>query len=91
MSTGLSLLLIAAGAVLAFAVDYRTAGVDIQSIGIILLVVGIVGLAFSMLFLASFAPFGSHDPLGGPTRERYVERTHVTDSSTHDHATRDHV
>ena len=83
MSTGLSLLLVAAGAVLAFAVDYQVSGVDIQSIGIILIVVGIVGLAFSMLFLASFAPFGSHD--------RYVERTHVTDRTGHDSATHDHV
>lgn len=83
MSTGFSLLLIAAGAVLAFAVDYQVQGVDIQSIGLILIVVGIVGLAFSLLFLASFAPFGSHETVVGPTRERYVERTH-TDHS-HDH------
>jgi hypothetical protein len=83
MSTGFSLLLIAAGAVLAFAVDYRAQGIEIQTVGVILLVVGIVGLAFSMLFLASFAPFGTHD--------RYVERTTTSDPHTHDHATRDHV
>ena len=88
---GFSLFLIALGAILAFAINVSVSGVSLYTVGIILLVVGIVGLAFSMLFLASFAPFGSHDPLGGPTRERYVERTHVTDSSTHDHATRDHV
>jgi len=61
MSTGLSLLLMAAGAVLAFAVDYRVSGVEIQTIGVILLIVGIVGLVFSMMFLASFAPFGARD------------------------------
>lgn len=82
MSTGFSLLLIAAGAVLAFAVDYQTQGVNIQTIGVILLVVGLVGLAFSMLFLASFAPFGSHD--------RYVERT-MTSDHTHDPVTRDRI
>ena len=61
MSTGLSLLLIAAGAILAWAVDYQVSGVEIQTIGLILLVVGIVGLVFSLLFMASFAPFGTHD------------------------------
>lgn len=83
MSTGFSLLLMAAGAVLAFAVDYQVQGINIQSVGIILFVVGIIGLAFSMLFLASFAPFGSHDTVAGPTRERYVERTQT--DHTHDH------
>ena len=81
MSTGFSLLLIAAGAVLAFAVDYQAQGVNIQTVGIILFIVGVVGLAFSMLFLASFAPFS--------TREHYVERTTVEPS--HDHPTHDHV
>lgn len=61
MATGLSLLLLAAGAVMAFAIDYRTSGVEIQTIGVILLVVGIVGLAFSLLFLASFAPFANRE------------------------------
>ena len=61
MSTGLSLLLMAAGAILAFAVDYEVSGVEIQTIGLILLVVGVVGLVFSLLFLASFAPFGAHE------------------------------
>lgn len=77
MSTGFSLLLIAAGAVLAFAVDYQASGVNIQSIGIILFVVGLIGLAFSMLFLASFAPFGSGRVV---ERDRMIERDH-----THDH------
>jgi hypothetical protein len=61
----------AAGAILAFAVDYRVSGVEIQTIGLILLVVGVVGLVFSLLFLASFAPFGARDE--------------VTTRRTHDH------
>jgi hypothetical protein len=71
MATGFSLLLIAFGAVLAFAVDYQAAGIDIQTIGVILLLVGIIGLAMSMLFLASFAPFGSHE-----TRIESTRHTH---------------
>jgi hypothetical protein len=73
MATGTSLLLIAVGAVLAFAVNYQTSGVDIQTIGTILMVVGIVGLVFSLLFLASFAPFGSHET----TVERRDYHDHV--------------
>ena len=61
MATGTSLLLIAVGATLAFAIDFEVSGVDIQYIGGILVTVGIIGLIFSLLFMASFAPFGSHD------------------------------
>jgi hypothetical protein len=49
------------------AVDYRVSGIEIQTIGGILVVVGIIGLIFSLLFMASFAPFGGerrgHDHL----------------------------
>jgi hypothetical protein len=58
MAVGTSLILIAVGAILAMAVDYSVSGVDIRAIGGILVVVGIIGLLFSLLFLASFAPFG---------------------------------
>jgi hypothetical protein len=59
MAVGTSLMLIAIGAILAFAVDVAVSGLDINVVGAILMIVGIVGLAFSLLFLASFAPFGS--------------------------------
>jgi len=59
MAVGTSLILIAAGAILAFAVDYSLSGLDIKVVGTILIVVGIIGLLFSLLFLASFAPFAS--------------------------------
>ena len=61
MATGTSLLLIAVGAILAAAVDYETSGIDINAVGVILIIVGAIGLLFSLLFLASFAPFGSHE------------------------------
>ena len=60
MAIGLSLLLLAAGAILAFAVEYQAQGIELNTVGLILMIVGIIGLVFSMLFLASFAPFGSH-------------------------------
>lgn len=60
MATGTSLLLIALGAVLAFAVDYSLSGVDIRAIGAVLMITGLLGLMISLLFLASFSPFSGH-------------------------------
>lgn len=58
---GLSLLLIAVGAILAYAVSATAAGVDIDTIGLILMGVGALGVLMSLLFMMSFSPFGSHD------------------------------
>ena len=44
MGIGVSIFLIALGAILAFAVEYEIGGVDIQVIGWILMVVGLIGL-----------------------------------------------
>jgi hypothetical protein len=67
MAVGTSLMLIAIGAILAFAVDAQVSGLDINAVGAILMIVGIIGMAFSLLFLASFAPFGSGGGQGGST------------------------
>jgi hypothetical protein len=58
MALGASLFLIAVGAVLAFAVTVSVAGIELVTVGWILMIVGAVGLVLSMLFWASFAPFG---------------------------------
>ena len=55
MGLGVSILLIAAGAILAWAVHASVQGVDIQTIGYILLIVGIVGAVLSMIFWSSWA------------------------------------
>ena len=55
MGLGVSILLIAAGAILAFAVNKEVSGVDIQTIGWILLIVGIVGGVISMVFWSTWA------------------------------------
>jgi len=55
---GMSLFLIAVGAILALAIDYTVAGVDIVAIGAILVIVGIVGLLFSLVVMMGF--FSSH-------------------------------
>jgi hypothetical protein len=50
---GTSLFLIATGAILYFAVDTRVSGIEITTIGIILMVVGIIGLLISLYFMSS--------------------------------------
>ena len=53
MSIGASLFLIAAGAILYFAVNADISGLEISTIGIILMVIGAVGLAISLFMLSS--------------------------------------
>ncbi len=60
MTTATSLILIAVGAVLAFAVSFSVAGVNIQAVGVILIVVGAIGLAISVATLAGYAPWGAN-------------------------------
>jgi hypothetical protein len=58
MGIGVSLVLIAAGAVLTWAVDATLSGVNIQAVGVILMVVGIVGLVLSLIFWSSWGSAG---------------------------------
>src|SRR5437763_1825154 len=51
MGIGVSIFLIAIGAILAFAVNVTASGIDLTSIGVILMVVGVLGLAMTMLIL----------------------------------------
>ena len=44
MGIGVSIFLIALGAILAFAVNYSLSGVDIAVVGWILMIVGVIGL-----------------------------------------------
>jgi phosphate/sulfate permease len=53
MGIGTSLFLTAVGAILYFAVDTTISGIEIQTIGIILMVIGIVGLLISLFLLSS--------------------------------------
>ena len=55
MGIGISILLIAVGAILAFAVNATTNGVDIQTVGWIVLGVGVFGLVLSLIFWSSWA------------------------------------
>jgi Domain of unknown function (DUF6458) len=48
MTLGLSLFAIAVGAILKFAVEASVGGIDIGTVGVILMIVGAVGLVVSM-------------------------------------------
>lgn len=52
MGLGTSLLLIAVGAILRFAVSVSTHGFNLHTIGVILMIVGGVGLLISLVWLA---------------------------------------
>ncbi|MPZ49436.1 MAG: hypothetical protein GEU75_09095 [Dehalococcoidia bacterium] len=58
---GTSLMLIAIGAILAFAVNFQASGLDINAVGGILMVVGVIGLLLSFVALGDFAGFGRRD------------------------------
>lgn len=71
MGIGVSIFLLAVGAILAFAVDVTTEGVNLDTIGVILMIVGGIGLLASLLFWSSFAPYGRRDERV-VTREREI-------------------
>lgn len=71
MGIGVSVFLIAVGAILAFAVNLEASGIDLNAVGVILMVVGAIGLAASMLFWESWGGWG------GYRRERVVYRDDV--------------
>ncbi len=68
MGIGVSLILIAAGAILTWAVNATVSGLDINTIGVILMVVGVVGLVLSLMFWSSWGGTGA-----ARRRTTYVE------------------
>ena len=68
MGIGFSILLLAAGAILTFAVDATVAGIDIRVVGIILMAAGALGLVLTMVVFT-------------PRRNRSVTATHTVDGT----------
>ena len=58
MGVGVSIFLIAVGAILTWAVTIETQGIDLDVVGVILMVVGILGLLLSLIFWSSWGGFG---------------------------------
>ena len=48
MGIGMSIFLIAAGAILRYAVNVSIEGIELQTVGLILMIVGIIGLVISL-------------------------------------------
>ena len=70
MGIGVSLFLLAVGAILTFAVQASAEGFDLNTIGVILMVVGGIGLLFSMFVWGSWGPTRRDDR--AVTHEREV-------------------
>jgi hypothetical protein len=66
MGISASIVLIAIGAILAFAVDVAVSGINLYAVGWILMIVGAIGLLLSLAFWSSWGGFG--------TRTTRVER-----------------
>jgi len=65
---GTSIFLIAVGAIMNFAIDVKSPkGVNLNTIGVILMVVGLIGVLLSMAFWSSWGGFN------GRGRRRVVE------------------
>ena len=58
MGIGVSVVLMAVGAVMTFALEANLEGIDLDTVGIILMIAGAVGLLLSMLFWRDAAPWG---------------------------------
>jgi hypothetical protein len=70
MALGTSLLLVAIGAVLRFAISVSTHGFNLHTIGTILIIVGAVGLVISLLWMTIASRRSAAEP-------RYVHRDGV--------------
>jgi hypothetical protein len=58
MSTGVSIALIAIGAILTFALERAVEGINIDVVGIILMIVGAIGLFMSAMFWSNWGMAG---------------------------------
>lgn len=73
MGIGVSIFLLAVGAILTFAVNATVSGLDLQIVGIILIAAGLLGL---ILFLAVFGP---RTRRGGVVEDTVVRERGVRD------------
>ena len=74
MGISVSLILIAVGAILTWAVTTTVSGVDINVVGVILMIVGALGLFASMIFWSTWGG------VNGRRRGEVVERTTTRDT-----------
>jgi hypothetical protein len=73
MGIGTSILLIAVGAILKFAVTTSVSGISLATVGVILIIVGAIGLLISLVMLSSLRDRRT-TVVEPAVRERYVRR-----------------
>ena len=75
MGVGVGLFLFAAGAILTFAVEKTVSGIDLQTVGVILMVVGGLGVVLSLLFWSGGTPLRRRTTVyeDGPRGRRVYE------------------
>jgi len=56
MGIGVSIFLMAVGAILAFAVNVSAEGINLDTVGVILIILGLVGLLTSLVFWDDWTP-----------------------------------
>jgi Flp pilus assembly protein protease CpaA len=61
MSIGASIALIAVGAILKYAVNASVQGIEIATVGLILIIAGIIGLVISLILFANASRGGRGD------------------------------
>jgi hypothetical protein len=71
MGVAMSIVMIAVGAILRFAVSVTTTGFNLHSIGLILIILGAISLLISIMFWSSWGGFGGGAG-GGYRRQRRV-------------------
>ncbi|MFN2503493.1 MAG: DUF6458 family protein [Acidimicrobiales bacterium] len=78
MGIGVSVFLIAVGAILAFAVDYAVSGIDLATVGWILMAAGVIGLLVAIAFMNGLTGRGGttvvDDGYDAPVERRVVRR-----------------
>jgi hypothetical protein len=58
MGIGVGIFLMVLGAILAFAVETDIPGINVNTLGVILLLIGLVALLYSLLFWSTVTPWG---------------------------------
>jgi uncharacterized protein DUF6458 len=97
MGLGASLAFIAIGAILAFALRVELSGVDIQTVGWILILVGLIGMAFTLMYTrprqrnAVVADVVEEEPLYVVQSEEPVAHVHEPAPHVHEPPPAPHV
>ena len=77
MGIGVSIFLVAVGAILAFAVNAPNRGVDLNMVGVILMIVGGIGMLLSLLFWSTLFPERHEDVVVRDVHDHTTDHRHV--------------